>query len=143
MVMKGITVKPASISSAMKNRARRWLASRSVSPMAVRGWARSASLMTARGRWPRKGGNCFRPSSSSGSESAAIRKNGARQPNWVARNSDSGTPATVDTENAAMMVPLARPRRSNGIRSPTMVCTIEPSTPPKAPAMARAASSVA
>jgi hypothetical protein len=38
-----------------------------------------------------------------------------------------------------MMVPLARPRRSKGMRSPTMVCTIEPSTPPKAPAAPRAA----
>jgi hypothetical protein len=48
----------------------------------------------------------------------------------------------VESENADMMVPLARPRRSKGIRSPTMVCTIEPSTPPKAPAVPRAASSV-
>ena len=74
-----------------------------------------------------------------------INKKGARQPKevmWFAKNKLSGTPATVDTEKAAMTVPKALPLRSNGIESATMVCTKDPKIPPNAPANALAINSV-
>ena len=74
--------------------------------------------------------------------STAMKMNGARHCRWLASHSESGTPATVDNENAVDIVPLARARRAKGMTSPTMVCTSAPSTPPKAPASPRAMSSV-
>ena len=74
-----------------------------------------------------------------------ININGARHPKklmWFAKNKLSGTPATVDTENAAMTVPKALPLLSNGIESATIVCTKDPKIPPKAPAQALAMNSM-
>ena len=72
---------------------------------------------------------------------SAIKINGARQPNaviWSARNKLKGTPATVETEKAAITVPKALPLRSNGMESATIVCTRDPKMPPNAPAKALA-----
>jgi hypothetical protein len=52
--------------------------------------------------------------------------------------SHSGTPATVDSENAPITTPMARPRRSNGMASPITVCTSAFMTPPNHPAASRA-----
>ena len=54
-------------------------------------------------------------------------------------NSPVGTPATVDTENDDMTMPMARPRRSKATTSATMVCASAESTPPNRPAATRAA----
>ena len=74
--------------------------------------------------------------------SAAIRTNGARQPKWFASNSDSGTPAMVEIENALDTTLLARARREKGMLSAIMVCTSAPMMPPKTPASPRASMSV-
>ncbi len=74
--------------------------------------------------------------------STAMKMNGARHCRWLASHSDSGTPATVERENAVDTMPLARARRANGMMSPTMVCTSAPITPPNTPASPRATSSV-
>ena len=53
----------------------------------------------------------------------------------------SGTPAMDATENADITIPIAAPRRYSGMTSPTMARITAPVTPPKVPAMARAATS--
>ena len=73
---------------------------------------------------------------------AAMPMNGRCQPPYCARISPRGTPATVDTENDVITMPMARPRRSKGTTSATMVCDRADSTPPKVPARMRATISV-
>ena len=70
-----------------------------------------------------------------------IAKNAKCHPHKLANINPAGTPATVATEKDVITMPVARPRRANGITSPMMVCDMVLSTPPKKPAAMRAAMS--
>ena len=48
-------------------------------------------------------------------------------------NKLNGTPKTEAIEKAVIIIPMAVPRRSALMASPTMASTNEPRTPPKAP----------
>src|SRR6218665_2275513 len=133
MVMYGITVKPVNISSAENRKAQRWLWSASTCVMPP-----SAVLPRAACRCAVSVGSVRAACRASSATSAAIAKNGRGPPPYWARSSPSGTPATVDTEKEVITMPIARPRRSNGTTSATMVCDKADSTPPKAPARRRA-----
>ena len=68
-------------------------------------------------------------------------RNGARQPisgHTFAKNKPNGMPATTAMAKAPVTLPIAAPRRSKGITSAIMVCTIASIKPPNAPASTRA-----
>jgi hypothetical protein len=60
------------------------------------------------------------------------------QPAWLAKNKPLGTPTTVAKEKDIITKPVARPRRSNGMTSPMMVCDNADKMPPNTPADTRA-----
>ena len=66
---------------------------------------------------------------------------GARQVKCSASARLIGTPRMEASENADITAPNARPRRFSGTRSVTIVKIFAATTPPKAPAAVRAASS--
>ena len=73
---------------------------------------------------------------------AALTKNAVCQLKYAARKRPIGTPAAEASANDDITIPIARPRRSNGIKSATMVYTMAASTPPKAPSAIRASINV-
>ena len=73
---------------------------------------------------------------------AALTKNGVGQLKSAARKRPIGTPAAEASANDDITIPIARPRRSNGMTSATMVYSVAASTPPKAPAAIRASINV-
>ena len=125
------------MSNAENRNAQRWFGSASTCPMPP-----SAVRPLAACTWAVIAGMVCAASTASSPTIAAIAMNGMFQPPTSARISPSGTPATVDTENEVITMPIARPRRSNGITSATMVCDRADKTPPNAPAKTRATMSV-
>src|SRR5207244_11961432 len=91
----------------------------------------------------RTGGMTNQAASRIAEQSAARNTYGARQVKCSARYRLIGTPRIEASENADMTAPKARPRRFSGTTSATMVKIFAATTPPKAPAAVRAASSVA
>ncbi len=121
------------ISRAEKANARWWLGSASTMPMPRQIEGRSLTS-----RWWLSLGKVSAAPSASTPLSRAMPMKGACQLQWLARNSPRGTPATVDTEKDDITMPMARPRRSKGTTSATMVCDSAESTPPNMPAATRA-----
>jgi hypothetical protein len=72
-------------------------------------------------KWPFKLGKVFTAPKAHMLTIRAMAKNGACQLKWDAKKSPKGTPATVATEKDVITTLIARPRRSNGITSATMV----------------------
>ena len=73
----------------------------------------------------------------------AMAKNGACQLKYETKKSANGTPATVATEKDVMTTLMARPLRSKGMTSATMVWDKAIKTPPKKPEATRAVMSQA
>ena len=133
MVMYGMTVNAANIIRPDTANALRWLGSANTWPMprqtlTLSGWCKCASS---------RGKVCQAPNASKPT-SAAMPTNGACQLKCAAKNRPSGTPATVDTEKEVITTLMARPRRSKGITSATMVWDRADKTPPNKPAATRA-----
>ena len=66
------------------------------------------------------------------------KKNEACHPNQQANSRPVGTPIIDERGTATMSVPMALPRLSGGMASPTIAVRMELPTPPKAPAAIRA-----
>ena len=88
-------------------------------------------------------GSTRQASADSSKPNTAIATNGMCQLDQAAMNKLVGTPTTVAREKADKITDMARPRRSNGINSATMVCTRAESTPPNTPVAMRAATRLA
>src|SRR5574343_1513633 len=119
-------------------KARWWLRSFNTKPM-----LRQGDCANPEAKCCRSGGKLAQAPSTNTPLNAAIAKNGDCQPPKDASHRLKGTPATVDTENDDITTPMARPRRSKGTTSATMVWTSAPNTPPNTPAATRATIKVA
>ena len=87
---------------------------------------------------PFKLGKVFKAPKANTLTMMAMAKNGACQLKEEAKKRAKGTPATVATEKEVMTTLMARPLRSNGMTSATMVCDKAIKTPPKKPEATRA-----
>jgi hypothetical protein len=94
-------------------------------------------------RWPWTGGRIRKSPAHTTAEMAATTRKGPSHFHSCAIFNPNGTPSAAAAENAVMMMPIPRARRSVGTTSATIAITVAPLTPPNAPHTARAHSSVA
>ncbi len=135
--MNGTIANTEHISTVVKANARRWLGSPKTARRCSTGRRRPPAERCAA-----SGGISRIAMAPTATESAASARNGARHEKCAAIHSDSGTPATAASEKAAATIAVAAARRAYGTRSATIANVSPPSTPPKAPATMRAASSI-
>src|ERR1700722_15957726 len=134
--MYGNIMKPAQVSIAMNRNARRWS-----------GWVMIAQVRAtgcssvACSKWPRKGGVTYAVAARISALNPASTKKGTCQLYASASERPIGTPIICETEKADITTPIAAPRRSMGMTSPTMERITAPTMPPNNPATQRAATS--